>query len=86
MPHRISTVPSGHHYLTALQQQEVAAALPSTIDFLNEGGQVLQALPPPLLKEEKLREREEKSITRRDNKHAAYGINQLNFARLNQRC
>lgn len=57
--HRISTVPRCHHYLTALQQQEVAAALPSTVDFLNEGGQVLKALPPPLLKEEKLREREE---------------------------
>lgn len=53
-PHRISTVPSRHHYLTALQQQKVAAALPSTIDFLNEGGQVLKAVPPPLLKEEKL--------------------------------
>lgn len=54
-PHRISTVPSCHHDLTALQQQEAGAALPSTVDFLNEGCQVLKALPPPLLQEEELR-------------------------------
>lgn len=60
---RIATVPRCHHYLTALQQQEVAATLPSAIDFLNEGGQVLKALPPPLLKEEKLKGREENVVT-----------------------
>lgn len=55
----------------------MAAALPSTIDFLNEGGQVLKALPPPLFEEEKLREHEEKA--RHDNatgcgKHTAHGM------------
>lgn len=74
---RIATVPRRHHYLTALQQQEVAATLPSTIDFLNEGGQVLKALPPPLLKEEKLKEREENLVTTHQKCHR---LRQMCFA------
>lgn len=47
--HRVAPVPGGHHNLTLFQQQEMSAALPATVDFLNERGQVLQALPPPFL-------------------------------------
>ena len=57
--HRISAVPRRHHDLTLLQQQEVAAALPAAVDLLDERGQVLQALPPPLLQEEELRGKKE---------------------------
>lgn len=74
---RISTVPRCHHDLTALQQQEVAATLPSAIDFLNEGGQVLKALPPPLLQEEKLKEREENVVTTHQKCHR---LQQMCFA------
>lgn len=54
-PHRISTVPRCHHDLTLLQQQKLGATFPATVDFLNECGQVLQALLPPVLQEEELK-------------------------------
>lgn len=50
----VSAVPGRHHDLALLQQQEVGAALPAAVDLLDERGQVLQALLPPVLQEEEL--------------------------------
>lgn len=50
----VSAVPGRHHDLALLQQQEVCAALPAAVDLLDERGQVLQALLPPVLQEEEL--------------------------------
>lgn len=53
----VSAVPGRHHDLALLQQQEVRAALPAAVDLLDECGQILQALLPPLLQEEELQVR-----------------------------
>ena len=52
--HRIASVPGCYHHLALLEQQEVFAALPSTVDLLDESGQVLQAAPPLFFQEEQL--------------------------------
>lgn len=39
--HRKSSVPGGHHHLALLQQEKVSAALPTTVDLLDECCQIL---------------------------------------------
>lgn len=54
IPYRVSAVPRRHHHLAVFEQQEVRAALPATVDLLDERGEVLQAVAAPFLQEEEL--------------------------------